>query len=117
MKQSPIFTKTYDLMHWLIPRTLRFTKSQRGVLARRIQETMFDFHEAIVAAVHYDDPYTPLMHADTHLTALRTYVRLAKDLELLSFRQYEYVAKRVAEVGRLLGGWRKQVKKAKITTA
>ncbi len=63
------------------------------------------------------DPYTPLMRADTHLTALRTYVRLAKDLELLSFRQYEYVAKRLAEVGRLLGGWRKQVKKAKITTA
>jgi hypothetical protein len=50
MKQSPIFVKHYDLMAWLIPHTLNFPKSQRGVLARQIQQELFRIHEALVAA-------------------------------------------------------------------
>ena len=41
MKQSPIFVKSYDLLLWLIPRTLAFPKSQRGVLARQVQGQLF----------------------------------------------------------------------------
>jgi hypothetical protein len=45
MKQSPIFVKHYDLMAWLIPCTLAFPKSQRGVLARQIQSELFRIEE------------------------------------------------------------------------
>ena len=38
MKESPIFTKCYDLLRWLIPRTLDFPKRQRGVIARQVQQ-------------------------------------------------------------------------------
>jgi len=30
MEESPIFTKTYDLLLWLIPDTQKFPKDQRG---------------------------------------------------------------------------------------
>ena len=46
MKQSPIFIKHYDLMAWLIPCTLKFPKSQRGVLARQFQTELFRIQEA-----------------------------------------------------------------------
>jgi hypothetical protein len=32
MEESPIFTKTYDLLLWLIPTTQKFPKDQRFVL-------------------------------------------------------------------------------------
>jgi hypothetical protein len=48
-----------------------------------------------------------LRRADAALTRLRTYLRLCRDLGLLSAGQHEHVSRLVDEVGRLLGGWRK----------
>ena len=105
MKQSPIFVKYYDLMLWLIPRTLAFPKSQRGVLARQIQGELFRTHEMLVEAGTHDQPRPFLSEVDRGLTRLRAYLRLSRDLRLLSVGQYEHAARLVAEVGRLLGGW------------
>ena len=41
------------------------------------------------------------------LTKLRFYLRLCRDLELLSLGQYAHVIRMVSEIGRLLGGWQK----------
>jgi hypothetical protein len=105
MKQSPIFVKHYDLMLWLIPRTLAFPKSQRGVLARQIQSELFRTYELLVDAGSHDQPLPILAEVDRGLIRLRTYLRLSRDLSLLSIGQYEHVARLAAEVGRLLGGW------------
>jgi hypothetical protein len=107
MKQSPIFIKHYDLMAWLIPCTLKFPKSQRGVLARQLQAELFRIQESLVEAGASRHPLPSLEEADKELIRLRTYLRLSRDLELLSPAQYEHVSKLVAEVGRLLGGWMK----------
>ncbi len=42
-KQSPIFTKTYDLLKWLVPHLDKYPKSQRFRLAKRIEDAVFDF--------------------------------------------------------------------------
>jgi hypothetical protein len=109
VKQSPIFVKSYDLMAWLIPRTLAFPKSQRGVLARQVQAQLFAFYEALVDAGLSEAPLPHLRRADASLTKLRAYLRLCRDLQLLSVRQYGYASQQVAEVGRLLGGWLKSL--------
>jgi hypothetical protein len=107
MKQSPIFVKHYDLMAWLIPHTLNFPKSQRGVLARQIQQELFRIHEALVAAGSSDQPLPCLVEADQGLIRLRTYLRLSREFRLLSPSQFEHAARLTSEVGRLLGGWKK----------
>ncbi len=105
MKQSPIFVKYYDLMAWLIPRTLPFPKSQRGVLARQLQSELFRIYELVVEAGTRTDPLPALAEVDKGLIRLHTYLRLCRELKLLSPGQYEHVSWLVAEVGRLLGGW------------
>lgn len=111
MKQSPIFTKSYDLMNWLVPRTLAFPKSQRGVLARQLQQQVFCLNDLLVDAAMSKEPLAPLRTADAALAKLRTYLRLSKDLSLLTINQYEHASRLVAETGRLLGGWRKSLEK------
>ncbi|MBE7529022.1 MAG: diversity-generating retroelement protein Avd [Chloroflexi bacterium] len=110
MKQSPIFVKQYDLMAWLIPCTLKFPKSQRGVLARQIQTELFRLHEGLVMAGTSDVPLPGLQQADRALIRLRTYLRLSRDLQLLSVGQFEHAARLADEVGKLLGGWQKTTK-------
>lgn len=109
LKESPIFTRTYDLLRWLIPVTVKFPRQQRFVLAGAVQRTALHFQEQLIAAAYADKPLTVLREADATLATLRTYLRLCQDLKLLSFGQYEHVTRMVNEIGRLLGGWIKSV--------
>lgn len=105
MKESPIFTRTYDLLRWLLPETVKFPRQQRFVLAEALQRTALQFQEQIIDAAYAAEPLPLLRQADVTLTKLRTYLRLSKDLELLKINQYEHASRMVDEVGRLLGGW------------
>lgn len=48
-----------------------------------------------------------LTAADLHLNKMRHYWRLVFDWHWINAGQYEHGGRMVAEVGRLLGGWRK----------
>ena len=109
MKESPIFAKTYDLLRWLIPMTVKFPRQHRFVLARAVQETALRFQERLIEATRADKVLPKLQQADTDLTKLRFYLRLCHDLELMSIGQYEHAARMVSEVGKLLGGWIKTI--------
>ena len=107
MKESPIFTRTYDLLRWLIPATVKFPREQRFVLAERVQRNALGFHEALMEAALSREPGPILLRADVALAKLRVQMRLCHDLQLLTLKQYEHAARMMDEVGRLLGGWRK----------
>jgi 23S rRNA-intervening sequence protein len=111
MKESPIFARTYDLLQWLIPATLKFARPHRFVMAEAVQRSAFRLQETLVEAAYAEDPQPVLRRADAALTQLRTYLRLCRDLGLLGAGQYEHVSRLVDEIGRLLGGWRKVQRK------
>lgn len=104
---SPIFVKMYDLLAWLIPATMQFPKSQRFVMAQRVQDAALDVHELLVAAGKYQraERRRTLVQADIRLEQLRLHWRLCHTLELVPLGRYEHGARLIDEVGRLLGGW------------
>jgi len=110
MQESPLFTKTYDLLLWIIPAVQKFPRQHRFGLAERIQDLVLDFQDAIVAAGKSkgSDRRDWLSKADIQLEQLRGWLRLSLDLRLLSVGQYEHGARMLVEVGRLLGAWIKQ---------
>lgn len=111
MKQSteyPIYPKTYDLILWLMQTTVNFPKSQRFVMAKRVQDTVMDFYDLLIAARKVDSQQRKqiLLRADVKLDTLRLHLRLCRELRLFSPEQYQHVSRMVAEVGKLLGVWR-----------
>mgnify|MGYP000866527036 CR=1 FL=1 len=113
MKESPIFIKTYEMMVWLLGRTGKFPKSQRFLMAKRLEETALDFYARINEAARRKDDgtKTSLQEADVLLANLKVYNRLSMDLALLAFNQYEYLAGMLEEIGKLLGGWQRSLSK------
>lgn len=109
--ESPIFVRSYELLRWLIPLTLKFPRQQRFVLAAAIQQSALRLHERLIVARHSERDALPaaLAQVDVELDTLRHYLRLCHDLDLLTTGQFEHAAMGVAEIGRLLGGWRKSV--------
>ncbi len=101
--------RAYDLLQWTLSRTQAYPRPFRASLGRRIQERSFDLYESLLAAVDSPDPAGALRRADRNLAALRTYLRLSRDLNLLSLQQYAHGAQVCGELGRLIGGWLRRV--------
>lgn len=109
MKQSPIFSKTYDFVAWLIPMTIKFPRQQRFVMAAALQREALHFQELLIEAAHQQQPGERLNAADAELDKVRIHLRLSLDLGLISPGHYEHAAKMLVEIGRLLGGWKKSL--------
>lgn len=113
--QSPLFVKTYDFLLWLIPLTLKFPKSQRFLLAERLSKMALDFYDLILDAVMQPERQGErLDEADKMLTKIRLYIRLSYDLKCISQGQLEHAVRRVDEIGRLIGGWKRKRQKREL---
>ena len=108
-QEMPIFTRTFDLLSWLLPASNNFPRVHRHTFTRRLLDAAFDLREHLEQANlrRGQQRSVCLARADEALSNVRVYLRLAARWGWLSAGQYQHVATMVAEVGRLLGGWRK----------
>ena len=108
-REMPIFTRTFDLLSWLLPVTNNFPRAHRFTVTSRLLNAAFDLRERLEAANlrRGRERQEQLLLADEALARLRLYLRLAARWGWLKAGQYEHAAGMVAEVGRLLGGWQK----------
>ena len=107
-----IFTRTYDLLTWLLPKAERFPKLYRSTITQRLMDAAMDFQEALYEAQAFDGKIRlrHLRQADAHLNKVRLYLRLAQQWGWISLGQQEHAGRLVAELGRLLGGWIQETK-------
>jgi hypothetical protein len=107
--EMPIFTRSYDLLTWLLPMTNNFPRAHRHTFTQRLLGAAFDLRERLEEANLRRESRRAerLALADDALARLRVYLRLAARWGWLTSGQYEHAAVMVAEIGRLLGGWQK----------
>ena len=100
--EMPIFTRTYDLLTWLLPATNHFPRAHRHTVMRRLLDAAFDLRERLEEANLRHGAARLERLADEALARVRLYLRLATRWRWFSEGQYEHVATMVAEIGRLL---------------
>jgi len=108
-QEMPIFTRTFDFLTWLLPATNNFPRAQRSSATKRLLDAAFDLRERLEEANIRKDAarLERLERADEALSLVRLYLRLVVKWKWLSDGQYQHVSAMVAEIGRLLGGWKK----------
>lgn len=108
-EEMVIFTRTYDFISWLLPLAEKFPRCQRFVVTQRLQDAALNFQEAIIEAnvLRGSLRVDKLCFADAELRKVRLYLRLCERWKWMSGGQYRHVSAMVAEIGRLLGGWKK----------
>ena len=104
-----VFTRTFDLLSWLVPMSNHFPRAQRNTFTRRLLDAAFDLQERIEEAnVRRENARRErLDRADEALGRVRVYLRLAFRWGWMNSGQYEHVSAMAAEIGRLLGGWKR----------
>ncbi len=113
VKESPLFTKTYDLLLWLHKHTGHYPKSERFRLAKRIDDTAFELQERILYATLGSDKQENLIKADIILRKLSILCRLARDSGNMTDNQYFYVSERMVELGKMINAWKKKVERSR----
>jgi hypothetical protein len=89
-----IFTRTFDLLAWLLPATNHFPRAHRHDFTRRLLDAAFDLRERLEEANLRKGTARRerLERADEALVRLKVYVRLAVQLGWLNAGQYQHVA-------------------------
>jgi hypothetical protein len=104
---GPAVEAMYRFLLWLVPAVEKFPRAQKFLLGDRIQATALDALERLIE-VTYSRTRRPLLaQANLGVEELRFLFRLAYDLQHLDLRRYEFAARALDEIGRLIGGWKK----------
>ena len=102
---GPALQHAYDFALWLIPTVEKFPRGRRFLLGDRIQATTLDVVEGWIEASYSREVKPILRQVNLRLEKLRFLFRMAKDLRYLDLRRYEFAARAVDTIGRLVGGW------------
>ena len=108
-QELKIITHTYDLLIWTLGHTAKFPRSHRFGLGQRIEDKLHELLDHLVEAKFTGDKAEILRQASLRVEQLRLLYRVAKDLQILSMRSQRYGLERLQEIGRQLGGWRRQM--------
>ena len=100
-----IFQKAYLLTQAILQATNLFPKSQRFLMAARLEDASIEILEHIVQANEAREKAPLLNKASRLLERLRILIRLSKDSCYIDFKKYENLSRAADEIGRMLGGW------------
>ncbi|MCK6691574.1 MAG: diversity-generating retroelement protein Avd [Thermoanaerobaculia bacterium] len=110
-EKENVLTLTYDLLLYIVPCLQKFPRSQKFVLADRLQNNLTGLLELLIEAYYSRDERkrAALQTANLQIEKTRYLVRLAKDLHCLDLRRYELIAGKLNEIGVQTGAWLKSL--------
>lgn len=111
-EKENVVTHTYDLLKYMIPVLKKYPRSQKFVLADRIQNSLTDILEMLIEAYYTErsEKKNILKKTNIELEKLRYLIRLSKDLYCINIRRYEYISSRINNIGIQVGGWQKSIR-------
>lgn len=109
--------KVYELILYTGPELEQFPRAQRR-LAEEIRETMLQILRLVVTLENKHYKKTTLGELDNEVDVLRHLVRFAADPQYtrsrkpcLPLRKYENISRKINEIGCMIGGYYKSLKK------
>ncbi len=104
LEDMKIFHKTYEFIKWLHFLLIKFPKSEKYTMAQKVENISLNVLEGIIQSNNEFDKISSLKSTIIELDKLRVFFRMSKDLQFISFSQYECGVKQIDEIGRMLGG-------------
>ncbi|MFZ4635148.1 MAG: diversity-generating retroelement protein Avd [Saprospiraceae bacterium] len=110
-EKENVLTVTYDLLVYIVPLLSKFPRTQKYVLADRIQNLLTDILQTLITAYYGrgEAKKASLQQANLQLEQMRYLIRLAKDLRCLDLRRYELIQSKINDIGAQVGGWLKSM--------
>jgi len=101
--------ESYKLWHEILP---NFPKTSRYSLGGKIDALFLETLELTYGACYQKgrQKLSCIENAGIKLDMLKFFLRVAWDIKALDNKKYTAISARLSEIGRMLGGWSKQVR-------
>lgn len=111
MEELKIQQKAFEMMEYAYGALAQFPKSEKFALVVDIKRCMNLILERIIEANKKYYKKNTLQELDVEIMKLKAYIRLSYKLGFLPIKKYELWSEKVAEIGRMVGGWIKSTSK------
>ena len=109
--EAPLYVRAHDLAVWLDRGTAAWP-SPVGDLALAVRAAARRLAcESALSLTFRDRRIAHLDEADEAIVRLREMLRIAVDLEIMDRKRLRHPAAELADIGRIIGGWRKRLKR------
>ena len=107
--------RAYDIWLWLDGRVTDFPTAARHGVGHRILDASVDLLDAYLQAAYAPrsspEATAALGRANQRLALLRLLLRGARERRYLSIAQHDHAIERFAELGKMTGGWLRQLRR------
>jgi hypothetical protein len=101
----------YDFILWMAPKLAHYPRIHRFTLGDRIMTVLLEILDGLIVARNdRAGRVQALRQANVGLERLRYLVRLSRDVNCLSLKEYEHAARCLVNTGQHVGGWLRQAR-------
>ncbi|MBM4055982.1 MAG: diversity-generating retroelement protein Avd [Planctomycetes bacterium] len=105
----------YDFIVWFSGKIGAYPKKYNYSLGERVINTLLDILERLIEARYSGKKKSHfLRQSNILIEKLRYLIRLSKDLQCITIKEYEYAAKKLHDIGCMVGGWEQYSKEKEV---
>lgn len=105
----PVYKATYDLLLTIFRFTKNFSKEYKYTIGESLKKETLELLSLIYRANVNKNPAQVLTEAKEKIEVIRLFVRVMKDLQQISLKQFVHVNLSVEQVSKQLTGWQKSL--------
>lgn len=107
----PIVAKLYQLYKTFYSYSALFPKKDKYTLGAKCEMYIIATLELLLEAgcASRDEKLVLLKKTNAKFDALKLFIRLLKDLNVIDNKKYLELQKQIQEIGRMLGGWQRSL--------
>ena len=105
----PVYKATYDLLLGIFRFTKDFSKDYKYTVGESIKKETLELLTLIYRANVKRDKNEVLQEARERIEVIRLFIRLMKDMQQISIKQFVQINESVENVSKQLSGWQKSI--------
>lgn len=107
----PIIKNLYELYKVFYSYSVLFPKKDKYTLGAKCEMYIITTLELLLEAscAYREEKLELIKKANAKFDALKLFIRLLKDLNIIDSKKYLELQKQIQEIGRMLGGWQRSL--------
>ena len=105
-----IVLKTVNLYQDFYQEVRKWPKPEKYNLGAKCEQILIDLLTHFLAAARHINPKFNLIQANLQLQLLKLLIRIAKNIDIIQIKKYLFFEQKIVEIGKMLGGWLKNLK-------
>ncbi len=103
----PVYKASYDLLLAIFKFLKNFSKEYKYTVGENIKKETIELIKLIYRANRIREKAKVIIEAREHVEVIRLLIRLMKDMQQISLKQFVEINEKVENVSRQLAGWQK----------